>query len=150
MLFPLQMDCSFLNTNTSKICWSNLKWGAKPVATPLNSPDPLFTRDGSPGVDPTPYCQLVGSLQYLAFTRPDVSFAVNKLSQFMHSPSQLHWQALKRVLRYLKGTIHQGLHLKRGSPLHLKAFSDSSWGGISNGGRSTTAYILFLESNIIS
>lgn len=64
--------------------------GAKPVATPLSSSDPLSPVDGSPSVDPTPYRQLVGSLQYLAFTRLDVSFAVNKLSQFMHSPSQLH------------------------------------------------------------
>jgi hypothetical protein len=106
--------------------------------------------DGSSGVDPTPYRKLVGSLQYLAFTRPDVSFAVNRLSQFMHSPSQLHWQALKRVLRYLKGTIHHGLYLQRGSFLDIKAFLDSDWGGVSTCGRSTTAYILYLGSNIIS
>ena len=101
--------------------------GAKPVAIPLHSSDPLSPNDGSPEVDPTPYRQLVGALQYLAFTRPDVSFAVNNLSQFMHSPSQLHWQALKRVLCYLIGTIHHGSHLNRGSPLHLKAFSDSDF-----------------------
>lgn len=124
--------------------------GAKEVATPLNSSFVLTPMDGSPSVDPTPYRKLVGSLQYLAFTRPDVSFAVNRLSEFMHSPSQLHWQALKRVLRYLKGTIHHGLYLKRGSSLDLKAFSYSDWGGVSTSGRSTTAYILYLGSNIIS
>lgn len=124
--------------------------GAKEVATPLNSSVVLTSMDGSPTVDPTPYRKLVGSLQYLAFTRPDVSFAVNRLSQFMHSPTQIHWQALKRVLRYLKGTIHHGLFLNKGSSLDLKAFSDSDWGGASNGGRSTTAYILYLGSNIIS
>ncbi|GJX20822.1 retrovirus-related pol polyprotein from transposon RE1 [Tanacetum coccineum] len=80
--------------------------GAKPVATPLSSTESLFLVDGSPIIEPTPYRQLVGSLQYLAFTRPDVSYAVNKLSQYMHAPTQLHWQALKQVLRYLKGTIH--------------------------------------------
>lgn len=69
--------------------------------------------DGLPSVDPIPYRKLVGSLQYLAFTRPDVSFGFNRLAQFMHSPSEIHWQALKRVLRYLKGTIHHGLYLKR-------------------------------------
>lgn len=124
--------------------------GAKPVATPLNSSEPLSPVDGSPCVDPTPYRQLVGSLQYLAFTRPDVSFAVNKLSQYMHAPTQLHWQALKRVLRYLKGTIHHGLFLNRASPITLTAFTDSDWGGITDGGRSTTAYIIYLGSNIIS
>ena len=99
--------------------------GAKEVATPLSSSVVLTPIDGSPPVDPTPYRKLVGSLQYLAFTRPDVSFAVNKLPQFMHAPSQTHWQALKRVLRYLKGTIHHGLFLKWATTLDLKAFSDS-------------------------
>ena len=124
--------------------------GAKDVATPLHSSIVLNPMDGSPSIDPTPYRKLVGSLQYLAFTRPDVSFAVNRLAQFMHSPSEIHWQALKRVLLYLKGTIHHGLFLKRGSSLDLKAFSDSDWGGILNGGRSTIAYIIYLGSNIIS
>ncbi|GJX90447.1 retrovirus-related pol polyprotein from transposon TNT 1-94 [Tanacetum coccineum] len=104
--------------------------GAKDVITPLRSDDTLSLVDGSKLVDPTPYCRLVGSLQYLAITRPDVSFAVNRLSQYMHAPTQLHWQSLKRVLRYLKGTVHHGLFLKHGSPLTLTGFSDSDWGGI--------------------
>ncbi|GKB42388.1 retrovirus-related pol polyprotein from transposon TNT 1-94, partial [Tanacetum coccineum] len=74
----------------------------------------------------TPSRSIVGSLQYLAITRPDVSFAVNKLSQFMHAPTQLHLQALKRVLRYLKVTIHHGLFLNRKSAITLTAFSDSN------------------------
>ncbi|KAL9997723.1 putative RNA-directed DNA polymerase [Helianthus debilis subsp. tardiflorus] len=124
--------------------------GAKSVTTPLSSTETLALVDGSSKIDPTPYRQLVGSLQYLAFTRPDVSFAVNRLSQYMHAPTERHWQALKRVLRYLKGTIHHGLFLNRGSRLDLEAFTDSDWGGISDGGRSTTAYIMYLGSNIIS
>ncbi|KAJ9556427.1 hypothetical protein OSB04_011041 [Centaurea solstitialis] len=124
--------------------------GAKVVNTPLSSSQVLTVNDDTPHVDPTPYRQLVGSLQYLAFTRPDISFAVNKLSQFMHSPTQTHWQALKRLLRYLKGTLHHGLFLNRKSPLALHAFSDSDWGGVTTAGRSTTAYILYLGSNIIS
>lgn len=99
--------------------------GAKEVATPLNPSVSLKLQDGSAGVDPTPYRRLVGSLQYLAFTRPDISFVVNKLSQFMHSPSEIHWQSLKRVLRYLKGTIHHGLFLKRRSSIYLTTFSYS-------------------------
>ncbi|GKC01706.1 retrovirus-related pol polyprotein from transposon TNT 1-94 [Tanacetum coccineum] len=98
----------------------------------------------------TPSRSIVGSLQYLAITRPDVSFAVNKLSQFMHAPTQLHLQALKRELRYFKGTIYHGLFLNRKSAITLTAFSDSNWGGIKGNGRSTTAYILYLCSNIIS
>src|ERR1044071_6618984 len=124
--------------------------GAKEVLTPLSTSDSLSSFDSTPPVDPTPYRQLVGTLQYLAFTRPDISFAVNKLSQFMHSPKQSHWQALKRVLRYLKGTVHHGLFLNRNTNLNLQAFSDSDWGGINDGGRSTTAYLIYLGSNIIS
>ena len=68
----------------------------------------------------------------------------------MHSPTGTHWQALKRVLRYLKGTIHHGLFLTRGCSMDLKAFSDSDWGGLECGGWSTTAYLLYLGSNVIS
>lgn len=89
--------------------------GPKEVVIPLNPSVTLKLQDGSSSVDPTPYRKLVGSLQYLAFTRLYISFAVNKLSQFMHSPSETHWQSLKRVLRYLKGTIHDGLFLNRRS-----------------------------------
>ncbi|XP_076896396.1 katanin p80 WD40 repeat-containing subunit B1 homolog KTN80.1-like [Bidens hawaiensis] len=124
--------------------------GAKDVTTPLSASDPLSPADPSPLVDTTPYLKLVGSLQYLAFTRPDISFAINKLSQFMHNPRQAHWQSLKRVLRYLKGTIHHGLFLNCNSSLTLSAFSDSDWGGVNDAGRSTTAYILYLGTNIIS
>lgn len=82
----------------------------------------LNSMDGSPSVDPTPYRKLVGSLQYLAFTRPNVSFAINHLAQFMHAPTQTHWQAFKRVLWYLKGIIHHGLFLKRGAILTSRHF----------------------------
>ncbi|KAL4563015.1 hypothetical protein LXL04_027046 [Taraxacum kok-saghyz] len=124
--------------------------GAKDVTTPLSTSDPLIAIDSTPTVDATPYRKIVGSLQYLAFTRPDISFAINKLSQFMHAPRQSHWQALKRLLRYLKCTIHYGLFLNRNSPITLTAFSDSDWGGVHDAGRSTTAYILYLGSNIVS
>ncbi|KAD1131215.1 hypothetical protein E3N88_43243 [Mikania micrantha] len=105
--------------------------GAKDVITPLSATEPLSHNESSPLMDTTPFRKLVGSLQYLAFTRPDISFAINKLSQFMHSPHQTHWQALKRVLRYLIGTIHHGLFLNRNSTLTLSAFSDSDWGSTS-------------------
>lgn len=98
--------------------------GAKEVVTPLSSSVILSPIDGSPPVDPTPYRKLVGSLQYLAFTRPDICFAVNKLSEFIYSPSHLHCQALKHVL-YLKGTIHHCFLLNRTFSLHLTTFSDS-------------------------
>ncbi|CAH9076824.1 unnamed protein product [Cuscuta europaea] len=123
---------------------------AKEAVTPMSSKGQFFLQDGTTPTDHTQYRRTLGLLQYLAFTRPDISFAVNKLSRFMHAPTNTHWQGVKRVLRYLKGTLDYGLYLHRDSPLNLCAFSDSDWGGIHDGGHSTTAYVLYLGNNIIS
>lgn len=80
----------------------------KPVATPLASATQLSTL-GTAYSDPTVYRSLVGALQYLTITRPDLSYAVNQVSQFLHSPTQDHFQAVKRILRYVKGTLSYGL-----------------------------------------
>ncbi|CAN1822050.1 Retrovirus-related Pol polyprotein from transposon RE2, partial [Linum perenne] len=99
---------------------------AKPVATPLYKPvdddDKLFE-------DPQLYRQLLGGLQYLHMTRPDISYATNRLAQSMHSPTMTNWMQLKRVLRYLK---------------------DADWAGDNKDRRSTSAYVAYLGSNIIS
>ncbi|KAL8140922.1 hypothetical protein V2J09_006943 [Rumex salicifolius] len=81
----------------------------KPVSTPLNASTRLTRNSGTILASPTEYRMLLGSLQYLSLTRPDVAFAVNKLSQFMHSPTTDHWAALKRLLRFLNGTLDTGL-----------------------------------------
>ncbi|KAH0731805.1 hypothetical protein KY289_002993 [Solanum tuberosum] len=99
---------------------------ANSVSTPLSTSEILSLDDGSPSADATLYRQVIGSLQYLTFTRPDICFAVNKLAQFQHSPSTKHWQATKRFLRYLKGTITYGLHFKRGDSSQLLAYSDAN------------------------
>lgn len=72
--------------------------GCKPVQTPLASTSALTLHDGTPPTDASLYRQVLGSLQYLQFTCPDIAFAVNKLSQFMHAPSASHWGAVKRLL----------------------------------------------------
>lgn len=74
--------------------------------------------------DPTAYRSLVGALQYLTFTRPNLSYAVQQACQFMSKPSQHHLIAAKRILRYLRGTFHLGIYFKS-SPLHLSAYYDT-------------------------
>lgn len=123
---------------------------AKAMTTPMASSPNIKLVDGSQPIDETRYRQAIGSLQYLSLTRPDISFSVNKLAQYMHSPTELHWAALKRLLRYLKGTINHGLHLKKNCSLELVAFSDSDWGGDLDQRNSTTGYILFLGQNPVS
>ncbi|KAF5449795.1 hypothetical protein F2P56_030207 [Juglans regia] len=123
---------------------------AKPVSNPLATTEALKLSDGSPPTDASLYRQTLGSLQYLSLTRPDVSFAINKLSQFMHSPSTLHWSAVKRLIRYLVGTIDYGIMLRTNSPQTLHAFADADWACDPNDRTSTSAYVLFLGTNPIS
>lgn len=68
---------------------------AKTVSTPMQTTTKLKLNDGPPISDASHYRSVVGSLQYLSFTRPDISFAVNRLSHFMHQPTETHWQAVK-------------------------------------------------------
>ncbi|KAF2318171.1 hypothetical protein GH714_002048 [Hevea brasiliensis] len=123
---------------------------SKSAATPLSSTTVLKLDDGSAATDATQYLHLLGALQYLSLTRLDLAFAVNKLSQFMHKPSMLHWQFAKRILRYLKGTLHSGILLRCDSTLSLHAYADSDWAGNSDDRTSTSAYMVFLGSSPIS
>ncbi|GAB2297069.1 hypothetical protein Dimus_038454 [Dionaea muscipula] len=123
---------------------------AKPVTSPLGTSTALTLKDESAHVDATMYRSVIGALQYLSITRPDISFVVNRLSQFMHCPSQLHWTATKQLLRYLKHTINHGLHLRHGSSPTLLTYSDADWAGNVDDRTSTSAYIVFFGGNPIS
>jgi hypothetical protein len=121
---------------------------AKPVKTPMSTAHALTLLSGDTLTDPSPYRSLVGALQYLSLTRPDISFAVNKVSQFMHRPTSLHLQAVKRILRYLKFTISYGLLLRRSTSRTLDAYSD--WAGCPDDRKSTGGFCVFLGPNLIS
>nr|CAN69370.1 hypothetical protein VITISV_010057 [Vitis vinifera] len=123
---------------------------AKSAPTPLATSPILTLQSGTPLSNPTEYRTVVGSLQYLSLTRPDIAYTVNKLSQFMHQPTSDHWNAVKRLLRYLCGTLDHDITLRRTSPLALHAFSDSDWAGNKNDFTSTSAYIIYLGHNPIS
>lgn len=124
--------------------------GAKDVSTPLSTSTPLKLADGTAAFDSTEFRRVLGSLQYLSLTRPDISFAVNKLSQFMHKPTHSHWTAVKRLLRYLKHTIFHGIHIKKNTPWTLNTYSDADWAGNVDDRTSTSAYISFLGQTPIS
>lgn len=123
---------------------------AKSISFPMSSSSSLSAFDGDSMEDPLLYRSTVGSLQYLSLTRPDLAFAVNRMCQFMHKPSKLHWQAVKRILRYLKHTVSHGLLLTRLNTSTLEAFSDADWAGCPDDRKSTRGYCVFLGSNLIS
>lgn len=124
--------------------------GAKPVATPMATSPKLTLHSGSSLTDPTEYRRIVGSLQYLAFTRPDLSYTVIKLSQYMHSPTSDHWNAVKRALRYLAGTVDYGICLRRGNSVSLHAFSDVDWAGDGDDYVSTNGYVVYIGHHPVS
>ncbi|XP_019188330.1 PREDICTED: uncharacterized protein LOC109182635 [Ipomoea nil] len=90
--------------------------------------------------NPTQYHRVVGALQYLTITRPDLSYAVNRLCQFMHSPTEDHWAMVKRVLQYIKGTLNYGLRLSPSVLSAIHAYSDSDWAGCPVDRKSTSGY----------
>jgi hypothetical protein len=124
----------------------------KPVKTPLCTTEKLSITSGTRlGVeDSTRYRSIVGALQYLTLTRPDLTFAVNKVCQFLHSPTIVHWEAVKRILRYVQGTISLGIKITKSNSMLVSAFSDADWAGCPDDRRSTGGFAVFLGGNLIS
>ncbi|CAE5959206.1 unnamed protein product [Arabidopsis arenosa] len=123
---------------------------AKPITTPMAASPKLSLHSGSALSDPSEFRMVIGSLQYLAFTRPDISYAVNRLSQFMHKPTSDHWQAAKRLLRYLAGTANHGIFFHRNNTNSIHAFSDADWAGDTDDYVSTHANIVYIGKNPVS
>jgi histone deacetylase 1/2 len=124
----------------------------KPVATPMSTSEKLSVYEGDllgPN-DATHYRSIVGALQYLTLTRPDISFSVNKVCQFLHAPTTVHWATVKRILRYIKHTTKLGLKIGKTTSLLVSGFSDADWAGSLDDRRSTGGFAIFLGSNLIS
>ena len=102
---------------------------AKPISSPMSSSIGISAFISDPIEDLSLYHSTVGSLQYLSLTQLDLAFSVNRVCQFMHRPTKLPWQAIKRILRYLKHTITHGLLLKRTPSSTIQAYSDADWVG---------------------
>ncbi|XP_031249394.1 uncharacterized protein LOC116107227 [Pistacia vera] len=122
----------------------------KPTVVPMDPKLRLTATEGELLSDITHYRRLVGKLLYLTLSRPDITFAVHKLTQFLAQPHLPHLKAMHHLLRYLKNSPGQGLLFSSHSSLQLKAFSDSDWGSCPNSRRSVTSFCIFIGDSLVS
>jgi len=115
-----------------------------PVSTPMELGTKLSKFDNGERADPGRYRSLIGSLRYLTSTRPDLMLSVGIASRFMDDPSYTHWKALKRILRYIRGTLSLGLLYTRTDDYRLVGYSDSNWCGDIDDRKSTSGYVFLL------
>jgi len=123
----------------------------KPSAIPME-PSIKLVGDGAEPVinDSASYRRLVGKLMYLTITRPEITYAMNKLCQFTSAPKGSHMKAILKVLQYIKGTIGNGLFYSATSDFVLKGFTDADWASCRDSRRSTSGYCMFLGESMIS
>lgn len=110
----------------------------------------LMLADGKLLDNPERYRRLIGRLIYLCFTRPEISYYVHVLSQFMQQPRAEHWEAALRVVRYLKGAPGQGILLRSRCDLQLYGWCDSDWASCPLTRRSLSRWFVFLGNSPIS
>eukprot|EP00253_Pinus_taeda_P018130 PITA_18130 len=120
------------------------------LTTPMEKNLKLTSIEGKEFEDATKYRQLVGNLNYLTTTRPEISFAVGILSRFMKKPCEGHWFAAKRVLKYLKGTQDYGIKYTQVDDFSLIGYSDLDFDGDKETGVSTSGYAMSLGSGVVS
>ncbi|XP_020597250.1 uncharacterized protein LOC110037028 [Phalaenopsis equestris] len=101
--------------------------------------------------NPTKYRRVIGCLRYLTHTRPDILYAVGMVSPYMEQPTTLHQQAVKHILRYIKGTMSYGIQYKRGQGAEeLVGFTDSDLAGDIDDRKSTGGMVFYLNGNLIT
>ena len=128
----------------------SLLLSSKPCSTPMDSGIGLHEDSSQALSDVSSYRRLVGRLLYVTTTRLDITFATQQLSQFMARLTHTHFQAVRRMLRYLKSCPSKGLFFHRDSPIQLIGFSDADWGCCVDTRRSITGYCFFIGQSLIS
>lgn len=125
---------------------------SKAVSTPMVRETLQLSGDSQDFLsEDVPYRQAVGCLIYLVSgSRPDISFAVSKLSQFLEKPLQLHWTAVKRVMRYLSGTRTEGIMYDGARGIEIEGFSDSDYAGDILKRKSTSGYVFLIAGGAVS
>ncbi|XP_019057758.1 PREDICTED: uncharacterized protein LOC109116562 [Tarenaya hassleriana] len=122
----------------------------KPRASPMDTKEKIQSDSGEPLSNPTLYRKLVGKLIYLSVTRPDISFTVQRLSQFMSDPRTAHLEAGFRLLRYIKSAPAQGLLYRSDTTIRLSGYTDADWAACADTRRSVSGFCTFLGDSLIT
>ncbi|XP_057864409.2 secreted RxLR effector protein 161-like [Cryptomeria japonica] len=121
-----------------------------PVSSPIATGIKLSREDNEMDFDTTIFRKLVGSLMYLTATRPDIMYGVSLISRFMDSPKNSHWQAGKRILRYIAGTLDYGILYSITNDFQLIGYTDSDFAGNIVDRKSTSGYAFHLGTGIVA
>ena len=122
----------------------------KNTSTPMNQKEKICKDDRVEKVDESQYKSLIGCLMYLTATRPNIMFAISLLSRFMHCANEVHFQAAKRIVRYIKGTTNYGIKYSYCQNFMLHGYSDSDWASSIDDMRSTIGFCFSFKSRIFS
>ena len=122
----------------------------KPVDTPMDPNVKLMPGQGEPLRDPGRYRRLVRKLNYLTITQPDISFLVSVVSQFLQSPCDSHWDAVIRILRYIKGTPGRGVLYESRGHTWIIGYCDADWASSPADRHCTSGYCVFIGGNLVS
>ena len=130
---------------------------SKPQQIPISTDNKLTQQDcpisdeEKANMADVPYRSVVGSLMYLMVsTRPDLAAPLGQLSRFLANPGKVHWEAVKKVLRYLRGTVSLGLRYVRTGSTEAVAYCDANWASCPDTRRSTTWYVFLLSNGAVS
>ena len=123
---------------------------AKSCRTPMCLGNKFSFHDSEAFPHPSLYRSTIGALQYLTLTRPNLAFSVNKLSQFLQAPTVARWNACKRILRYIKGTLSYGLLFRPAQLLTLEGYSDVDWATNLDDRKSVSGICIFFGGNLVT
>ncbi|RVW46634.1 Retrovirus-related Pol polyprotein from transposon RE1 [Vitis vinifera] len=125
--------------------------GCQPVNTPIEEGLELCVESNQVSTDKGRYRRLVGRLMYLAYTRPDLAYALSVVSQYMHNPREQHMNVVMRILRYLKNAPRKGILFTKNVDHHnIEVYTDVDWVGTVDDRRSTSSYFTFVGGNLVT
>jgi hypothetical protein len=122
----------------------------KPASTPVDTKAKVSAGEGELLQDQTFYRRNAGALQYMVLTRPDLAYAVQHACLHMHAPRDAHWNFVKRILRYVRGTTGHGVLLRASTSTTLTTYTDADWAGCPDTRRSTSGFCIFLGDALVS